>query len=143
MTTRLALRRWLAAALAVLSLAVVAPSLTAQPAQAAGANAAAARVALSKVGRPYRRNSTGPGSFDCSGLVAYAFARIGKSVPHSSRALAGMRRVSLKSLQVGDVVGRPGHVGIYIGGGRMVHAAAPGQGVRIDSVRGMRWAVRP
>ena len=49
----------------------------------------------------------------------------------------------MKALQVGDVVGRPGHVGIYIGNGKMVHAASPGRGVRVDSISRMRWAVRP
>jgi peptidoglycan DL-endopeptidase CwlO len=143
MTTRSTLRRCFAAAIAVVALALVAPSLSAEPASAAGANASAARVALSQVGKPYHKNATGPRSFDCSGLVAYAYSRIGKSVPHSSSGLNRLHHVSLKSLQPGDIVGRPGHVGIYIGGGRMVHAAAPGKGVRVDPIGKMRWAVRP
>ena len=103
----------------------------------------AMKVALAQRGDPYRYGASGPNAFDCSGLVAYAYGRVGKRVPHSSAALSRLRRVSLKALQVGDVVGRPGHVGIYIGGGKMVHAASPGRGVRVDPIGRMRWAVRP
>jgi peptidoglycan DL-endopeptidase CwlO len=135
--------RLFAAALTAAALTLAAPIVSADRADAAGRGSTVARAALSQVGKPYRRNATGPGSFDCSGLVAYAYARAGRSVPHSSAALSHLHRVSMSSLQVGDIVGRPGHVGIYIGGGKMVHAASPGRGVRVDSVSRMRWAVRP
>src|SRR5262245_59515885 len=111
------LGRVLAAALTAAALTFAVPVVSADRADAAGRGGTVAKIALAQVGKPYRHNAVGPRSFDCSGLVAYAYARAGTSVPHSSAALSHLRRVSLKSLQVGDIVGRPGHVGIYIGGG--------------------------
>ena len=92
--------------------------------------------ARSRLGCPYVWGADGPGSFDCSGLVVWCYARIGMSLPHSSRALIGVgQRVSKSDLQPGDLVffGSPiHHVGIYIGGGMMIHAPHSGDVVRIS-----------
>lgn len=100
-------------------------------------------IALSQVGKPYVWAAGGPGSFDCSGLTSYAYAQVGVSIPHQSQqqynlvARKGHLVYDIGSLKPGDLVfwGKGGsasaiyHVGIYIGGGRYVHASSPGVGV--------------
>jgi cell wall-associated NlpC family hydrolase len=131
-------------AMAAPAAAVAAPTVDGLPTVAqAGRGSVAVRTALAQVGKPYRRNGAGPRSFDCSGLMQYAWARAGVPVPHSSSAIGRMRRVSLSKVQPGDIVGRRGHVGMYIGGGRMVHAPQSGTRVQVAGVGRMRWAVRP
>jgi cell wall-associated NlpC family hydrolase len=97
----------------------------------------AAAIAISAVGVPYRWGGISPaGGFDCSGLVDWAYGRLGIALPHSSYALYDQgRRVARSRMRVGDLLffsGR-GHVGIYIGRGRMVHA--PHSGTRVQVVR--------
>jgi cell wall-associated NlpC family hydrolase len=96
----------------------------------------AARTALRAVGVPYSWGGTSPSSgFDCSGLVYWAYGRVGLSVPHSSYALYGMgRQVPRRGLRAGDILffSGLGHVGIYVGRGRMVHA--PHSGTRVEVV---------
>ena len=95
----------------------------------------AAKVALRAVGVPYRWGGSSPtGGFDCSGLVYWAYGRLGISVPHSSYALYGLgRSVRRSRLKAGDVLffSGLGHVGLYIGRGRMVHAPQSGRTVEI------------
>jgi cell wall-associated NlpC family hydrolase len=95
----------------------------------------AARIALRAVGVPYRWGGTSPaGGFDCSGLVYWAYGELGVEVPHSSYALAGMgRRVGRPRLRPGDVLvfSGYGHVGLYVGRGRMVHAPNSGRVVEV------------
>ena len=99
-------------------------------------------IALSKVGASYIAGHAGPNSFDCSGLALYVYAKAaGISLPHYSRAQYSMStHISASSLRAGDLVFffRNGahHVAVYIGGGKMVGAANPRHGVRIDSVFG-------
>ncbi len=105
--------------------------------------------ALTQLGKPYSWGSGGPNSYDCSGFTSAAWRQAGVSLPHSSRAQFGVgRRVDRNSLQPGDLVfyySPISHVGIYIGGGRIVHAARPGVGVVISGVFSMPYtgAVRP
>jgi cell wall-associated NlpC family hydrolase len=78
-----------------------------QPTQApASSNSTSAvQAALSKVGAPYSYGASGPSSFDCSGLVMWAFRRAGVSLPHSSFAQYGMgQSVSRSQIQAGDLV---------------------------------------
>ena len=97
----------------------------------------AARIALRAVGVPYRWGGTSPSSgFDCSGLVYWAYGRLGVEVPHSSYELAETgRRIGRPHLRPGDVLvfSGYGHVGIYVGRGRMVHA--PHSGTLVQVVR--------
>ena len=97
----------------------------------------AARIALEAVGVPYRWGGASPASgFDCSGLVYWAYGRLGVELPHSSYALYEQgRRVARSRLQAGDLLFfyGLGHVGLYLGGGRMVHA--PSTGRRVEVVR--------
>jgi cell wall-associated NlpC family hydrolase len=97
----------------------------------------AARIALRAVGVPYRWGGTSPASgFDCSGLVYWAYGRLGIELPHSSYALYGEGRgVRRSRAKPGDVLvfSGLGHVGLYVGRGRMVHS--PHSGARVEVVR--------
>ncbi|MFL5929289.1 MAG: NlpC/P60 family protein [Gaiellaceae bacterium] len=97
----------------------------------------AAGVAMSQLGTPYVWGGASPGGFDCSGLVMWAYAQVGVSLPHSSYAQYGYGvPVSRDQLQAGDLVffDGLGHVGIYIGGGQFVHAPHTGDVVKISSL---------
>ena len=95
----------------------------------------AARIALRALGIPYRWGGESPTSgFDCSGLVRWAYLGVGVELPHSSYALYGKgRRVSRGRMRTGDVLFFEGlgHVGLYLGKGRMVHAPQTGRNVEI------------
>jgi cell wall-associated NlpC family hydrolase len=96
------------------------------------------RAALRQRGVAYHYGGGSPASgFDCSGLVAWSFSQIGVELPHSSYLLAAEGRpVRLGALLPGDILvfdGR-GHVGIYIGHGRFVHAPHSGTTVTVDSL---------
>ena len=98
-----------------------------------------ARVALREIGAPYVWGGESPRGFDCSGLVRYAYLRVGISLPHSSYALSTIgRRVGRSHLEPGDLLfyDGDGHVGIYVGNRRMVHAPQTGRSVEIVSVSG-------
>lgn len=95
----------------------------------------AAKIALEAVGIPYSWGGTSPETgFDCSGLVRWAYGRLGIEVPHSSYALWSTGRpVGRDRMRSGDVLvfSGIGHVGLYVGGGRMVHAAHSGTDVEV------------
>jgi cell wall-associated NlpC family hydrolase len=117
-----------ATAIAPQSLTVVAPPST---------HSGAADAALGQLGTPYVWAGSQPGGFDCSGLVMWAFAQVGVSLPHSSYAQYGYGvPVSRDQLQPGDLVffDGLGHVGIYIGGDQFVHAPHTGDVVKISSL---------
>ncbi|MBB3732051.1 C40 family peptidase [Nonomuraea dietziae] len=109
-------------------------------------------MAKKQLGDPYRYGGTGPGSFDCSGLVQYAWSKAGIRIPrvtHSQYARI-KKKVSWRSLKPGDLMffrGK-GHVGMYVGKGRMIHSPSSGKTVRIEKISGWRkssfaGAVRP
>ena len=82
-----------------------------------------------------------PSGFDCSGLVAYAYAQVGVSLPHYTVAqynYSDSVSVSRSQLEPGDLVFFTGasHVGIYIGGGQFIHAPHTGDVVKISSLSG-------
>jgi cell wall-associated NlpC family hydrolase len=98
----------------------------------------AVQAALTRIGSPYSWGASGPSSFDCSGLVMWAFQQAGVNLPHSSQALAqGGQSVSMDQMQPGDLVtyySDASHVAIYIGDGMMVHASTYGTPVRVAPV---------
>ncbi len=96
-------------------------------------------IAMRYLGVPYVWGGSSPRGFDCSGFVAYVFAQIGVSLPHSSYAMYNMGTpVSMSQLQPGDLVFFSGasHMGIYIGGGQFIHAPHTGDVVKISSMTG-------
>ena len=100
-------------------------------------HAAAASIALHYLGVPYRYGGASPSGFDCSGLVMYVYAQLGISLPHYTVAQWNATQ-PISSPAPGDLVffNGLGHVGIYIGGGKMVDAPHTGSVVRIDSIAG-------
>ncbi len=97
--------------------------------------ARAATIALRAVGVPYRWGGSSPANgFDCSGLVYWAYGKVGIALPHSSYALYGLgRQVSRSRMKAGDLLffSGLGHVGVYLGHGRMVHAPRSGRLVEV------------
>jgi peptidoglycan DL-endopeptidase CwlO len=96
-------------------------------------------IAMQYLGTPYVYGGASPGGFDCSGFVMYVFAQIGVSLPHNAAAQYGYGMpVSRDQLQPGDLVffNGLGHVGIYIGGGQMIHSPHTGDVVKISSLTG-------
>ena len=95
------------------------------------------QYAMSQLNTPYVWGGGAPGGFDCSGLVMWAYAQVGVSLPHSSYAQYGYGvPVSRDQLQPGDLVffDGLGHVGIYIGGDQFVHAPHTGDVVKLSSL---------
>ncbi len=109
--------------------------VAAMPAASQGAGAAVS-AARAQLGKPYQYGASGPGSFDCSGLTAWAWRAAGVSLPHSAAAQHGVGSpVSRGDLRPGDLVffGSPAyHVGIYVGDGMMIHAPTTGDVVKMS-----------
>lgn len=101
-------------------------------------------AALAQVGDPYVRGGKGPDSFDCSGLVYYALNASGNSIGYMTSggwAASGYARVnSISELQRGDVICVNGHVGIYLGGGDVVHASSSNGAVVIGNIGSSYWS---
>ena len=101
----------------------------------------AATVALRQVGTPYRYGGSTPSGFDCSGLVHYSYASAGKSVPRTTGGLwKDLAPIDDRDMRVGDLLffsisGKMSHVGLYLGGGRFVHAPSSGKVVSVESLK--------
>ncbi|TCC66023.1 hypothetical protein E0H73_03655 [Kribbella pittospori] len=119
------------------------------PVPVSGRAGTAVQTAMAQLGDSYVWGADGPDSFDCSGLMMYAWGKAGVSLSHSSKAQASEgRRVSKSQLMPGDLVfyySPISHVAMYIGNGRIVHASRPGKPVKTDPIDLMPYntAVRP
>jgi cell wall-associated NlpC family hydrolase len=96
-------------------------------------------IAMRYLGTPYVWGGASPSGFDCSGFVMYVYAQVGISLPHYTVAqwnYGDAVSVPRGELEPGDLVffAGLGHVGIYVGGGRFIHAPHTGDVVRIDSL---------
>lgn len=110
------------------------------PADAAASASGVRAVAFARaqLGKPYVWGATGPRSYDCSGLTQAAWRAAGITLPRTTwDQVKAAPRIATKDLRPGDLVffyADISHVGIYIGGGRMIHAPRPGTLIREDSV---------
>lgn len=120
---------------------------------ASGNARTALQFAFAQIGKPYRYGGTGPGVWDCSGLTQAAWRAAGVNLPRTTTqqwAWGANRRVPMDAIQPGDLLfsNSLGHVGVYVGGGKMVHAPRTGDVVKITTLAayGMHrfiGAVRP
>lgn len=129
----------LAAAPAPVAAPAPAPQMAPPPARSSSRGAGAAiSEARAQLGKPYSWGGSGPGSFDCSGLTAWAWRAGGVSLPHNAAAQQGSGTpVDRSNLQPGDLVffGSPAyHVGLYVGDGMMIHAPTTGDVVKMSSM---------
>jgi cell wall-associated NlpC family hydrolase len=106
----------------------------------------AASHAVKMVGKPYKYGGSSPAGFDCSGLVLYSYKQAGARLPHSTEQQRSTARpVKLAELRKGDLLffnqqGKKfGHVAIYVGDGRFVHAPSSGKSVRADRLDNPYW----
>ena len=114
----------------------------APPASNSGKVSAVLNLAYSKLGSPYEWGASGPNTFDCSGFTSYVFRNAaGVSIPRTSGSQYGVgTSVSKSNLMPGDLVffsssgGRITHVGIYVGGGNMIHSPQTGDVVKVSSI---------
>ena len=120
----------------------------AKPAQRSSRGEQLADLASGLAGLPYRWGGISPATgFDCSGLVYYVHRQLGVTLNRDAASqFANGRTVSRGELEPGDIVFFAGtytsgisHDGIYIGGGRFVHAVQPGSGVKITSMGDGYW----
>jgi len=111
--------------------------------KANSSNAKVAIVAYAKSFLKYRYVYGGSSSrgYDCSGLMMTVMRKYGVNLPHSSAAQSkGGKKVSLNQLQPGDLLffgrgaARIGHVGMYIGNDKFIHASSPSAGIKTDTL---------
>jgi cell wall-associated NlpC family hydrolase len=111
-----------------------------KPAKAKALGLRAVSFARHLIGVPYVYGGSSPRSgFDCSGFVRFVYQHFGVELPHSSYADFNLgRKVSRSALAPGDLVffDGLGHVGMYVGNGRFIHAPHSGTRVQISALEG-------
>ncbi len=114
--------------------------VSAPPATSAGFGAALVRTVATQAGVPYAWGGEDPAGFDCSGLVQWAYRRLGRSIPRTTQAqYEASAHVAVANAEVGDLIffGIPSaiyHVGVYAGGGTMWAAPRPGKTVQLQII---------
>lgn len=120
------------------------PPATSGPHPSSGNAAAAIGFAQSRLGAPYCWGGNGPSCYDCSGLTHAAWLAGGKSIPRTSAAqVTSLPPVAMDQIIPGDILWRPGHVGLYVGNGWVIAATKTGDVVRYQAAAGYERAVRP
>lgn len=107
-------------------------------------------IALQQRGIPYRYGGNSPNrGFDCSGLIQFSYAQVGKRIPRTTKQQFQSRRsVSLGKIRPGDLLfyategRRPDHVALYLGHGEMIHAPSSGKQVKITRLNNPYWRSR-
>jgi murein DD-endopeptidase len=106
----------------------------------------AASHAAKMVGKPYRYGGSSPAGFDCSGLVQYSYRQAGITLPHNTDKQRSVSRlIKVADLRRGDLLffnqegKKYGHVAIYLGEGKFVHAPSSGKSVRSDRLDSPYW----
>ena len=117
-------------------------------------------LAKAQLGKPYKYNTRGTETFDCSGLVYYCYKNYGYSIPSSSAAQSqyedGTKIKSISDLRLGDIIcfntGNShvaiNHTGLYIGNGQFIHSSSSAKAVIISNISSgfyedaFRWAIR-
>lgn len=117
-----------------------APAKPSAPQASSASGQAVLNYAYQFLGTPYVWGGSTPSGFDCSGFTSYVFRNFGVNLPRVSRSQTSVgSKVSYSNLQAGDLVffgsGSISHVGIYIGGGNMIHSPRPGKSVEISTMR--------
>lgn len=135
----------------VLAAALLAGCATTPPGRASAdpVTERVAEIAAGLRGTPYRFGGEGPGGFDCSGLVHYAYERAGMRVPRTARGqYEAVRPLYVEQLVPGDLVffrtngAFVSHVGIYVGDRRFVHALNAGEPVKVSDLDSRYWSAR-
>ena len=112
------------------------------PSRPVGSYDSVVGYAMSRIGCPYIWGAEGPDSFDCSGLVTWAYRQVGISLPHQSEAQysAAARVVSVSEARPGDVLWRYGHVGIAVSSGGSHYVHAPTFNAYVRDTDPLSWA---
>ena len=95
------------------------------------------RLARAQLGVPYSYGGASPAGYDCSGLVMWVYGRLGVTLPHNAAALYDVGDpVPSEKLRPGDLVffSGLGHVGLYVGDGKMIHAPQSGERVEVQAL---------
>ncbi|WP_245681980.1 C40 family peptidase [Actinomadura kijaniata] len=104
---------------------------------ASGSARTALNFAYAQLGKPYVWGGTGPGGYDCSGLTMKAWAAAGVNITRTTNSQwAATRHIDKSQLQPGDLVffRNLGHVGMFVGGGKMIHAPRTGKNVEVVDI---------